>query len=504
MSRTQRFLMNTAATAAYQITAMLMGLVVPRLMIHFYASEVNGLIVSVTEFINYFKLVEAGLAAAAVYSLYKPLADNDHDRVSAVVSAARRFYNVTGLIFIALTAVFAVIYPFVVSITSMDSLSVGLLVVIMGLSGALEFLTLSRYRVLLTADQRAYMVSLTGMASLLLQTALIVVLSVLRVDILLLRLAAGLTILLRTVLLRRYVKKHYPYVNYRHAPDKSALNSRYDALYSQLTVSLQQSLGVVLTTLIIRDSRVVSVYGVYHMVIIGLWGILKMITTGIYSFFGQMLATGDQKRFQEVYGDFECLYTSLCVVVYAAAQILMLPFVTLYAGNVADINYIRPLWAVLFVLQGVSDQLKTPLDLMVTSAGAFRETRRYNTFQIVIAVGLGAALGAAFGVPGVLCGIILSNVARTGMQLYYVPKHITRLKWTASFKRIARGFISILLITLPFYFFPLAPRSFGMWLVYAVGIGLYCAAMALLSAYLFDRTALRSLLSRLKSLIKRK
>ena len=64
-SRTARFVQNTLSTAVYQITAMIMGFITPRLMILYYGSEVNGLIVSVTEFLTYFKMVESGLAAAA-------------------------------------------------------------------------------------------------------------------------------------------------------------------------------------------------------------------------------------------------------------------------------------------------------------------------------------------------------------------------------------------------------------------------------------------------------
>ncbi len=62
-TRTSRFVQNTVFTAAYQLTAMLMGFVTPRLMMLFYGSQVNGLIVSATEFLTYFRLVEAGLAA---------------------------------------------------------------------------------------------------------------------------------------------------------------------------------------------------------------------------------------------------------------------------------------------------------------------------------------------------------------------------------------------------------------------------------------------------------
>jgi hypothetical protein len=504
MNRTKKLLLNMGSTGAYHVIAMVMGFVVPKLMIHFYSSQVNGLIVSITEFFNYFKLVETGLATAAVYSLYKPLSEKNHDKINGVVSAARHFYNTTGLMFIGLTLVFALVYPTMINkIDTMDDLSVFFLVIIMGLTGALDLLTLGRYRVLLTADQKTYVISFISMLSLILQTAIIAILCVLRVDVLLMRFLAGLTILLRTVLLSLYVNKHYPFINYHAKPNKAALSNRYDALYNQLTVSLQQSLGIIMATVILRDTKLVSVYGVYHMVIVGLWSILKMVTVGIYSFFGEIIVRGDKAHLKRVYDEFESGYMALCIIIFSAAAVLIVPFIRLYAGEVTDINYIRPLWGILFVLQGFSDQLRMPLDLMVTSAGAFRQTRHHNTVQTMAAVVLGGILGYFFGVPGILIGIIISNIIRGILQLIYVPKAITGIPAKSSIKRISRAAITSVIICVPFIFLPLAPKSYLGWLFDALLVAAFASGTVLLSAWLFDRKATSMLFSRLKILLKR-
>ena len=70
---------NSMATAIYQVIVMLAGFVTPRILLQFYGSEMNGLVSSINQFITYFSLVEAGIAGAAVYSLYKPLAEKDKE-----------------------------------------------------------------------------------------------------------------------------------------------------------------------------------------------------------------------------------------------------------------------------------------------------------------------------------------------------------------------------------------------------------------------------------------
>ena len=515
-TRTSRFVQNTVFTAAYQFTAMLMGFVTPRLMMLFYGSQVNGLIVSANEFLTYFRLVEAGLAAAAVFSLYKPLSENDTEGVSAIVSAARQFYNVAGWMFIGLTLVLAVIYPIFVPIETiggdlMDYWSVFMLICAMGVSGALEFFTLSRYRVLLTADQRTFMVSLASMSSLLLQTAVIVVLAYMRVNIIIVRLLASLTIAIRPLILGNYVRKVYPQVNVFAKPNKVALAKRWDAMYQQFTTAFHQSAAIMLTTIITRDAAMISVYGTYNMVTIGLWGILKMTTTGIYSGFGDLIVRGQQAKFQRAYRDFEFLYLAITSILFSAAAILIVPFVVLYTDKITDANYAAPLIGLMVVLEAITDHGKMPMDLMITASGKFRETRHHCTAQVIVAVLLGLGFGywglqtsITMAVVGILAGIILSNILRAILQLWFVPKFITHLPWTWTLKRILRMFLQVALIAGPFLAFRLLDiNGFFKWITLAVPICIYATAVTLAFGWIFDRDSLLSVFGRMKFLFQK-
>ena len=515
-TRTSRFVQNTVFTGAYQLTAMLMGFVTPRLMMLFYGSQVNGLIVSATEFLTYFRMVEAGLAAAAVYSLYKPLSEQDHTAISAIVSAARRFYNVAGWMFVGLTLAFAVIYPFFVPVASangdlMSHFSVLLLICAMGVSGALEFFTLSRYRVLLTADQRTFMISLASMTSLLLQTAVIVVLAYLRVNIIVVRLLASLTIAIRPLILGRYVKKEYPQVDAYAKPNNAALSRRWDAMYQQFTTAFHQGAAVMLTTIITRNAAMVSVYGTYHMVTIGLWGILKMSTTGIYSGFGDLIVRGERAKFQQAYRDFEYLYLSIATVLLAVAAIMIVPFVVLYTDKITDANYDAPLIGIMVVLEAITDHCKMPMDLMISAAGKFRETRHHCTAQVATAAVAGLLLGLwglqtslTMAVVGILSGIILSNILRAVLQLWFVPRHITHIPWRNTLKRMVLMVVEVAVIAGPFLAFKLLDiNGFFKWITLAVPLCIYAMAITVGFGWLFDRDSVQSLMGRAKFLFQK-
>lgn len=514
-SRTARFVQNTLSTAVYQLTAMLMGFITPRLMILYYGSEVNGLIVSVTEFLTYFKMVEAGLASAAIVALYEPLARRSYPAVSGIVSAARSFYNTAGWMFLTLTTVFAAAYPLFVPVTDlngfqMSSLSVMALIMAMGVSGTLEFFTMSRYRVLFTADQRTYVVSLASMASLMVQTVVLVTLPYIGLDVITVRLAASLTVVLRALLLNRYFKRHYPQVNAKAEPNRSALGKRWDALYVEMTNVFQQGAGVILGTLVTRDAGVLSVYGVYHMVTVGLWGVLKMATTGISSIFGNLLVSGERAGFQKAYRDFECLYHLGTTILFGAATVLIVPFVNLYTHGITDVNYNTPLLGMLIILEALLCQCKAPMDLMIEATGKFREVRTHCIAQAATTLVCGGALGLLllqYGPEMSLCGIVAGvcagNLLRVILHLCYVPRAVTGIGWRESSARILRMFLTVAVIALPCLLLVDPPQRFFSWIMYGVMLVLYAGVITFASTWLFDRKALKSLLNRAQVMLSR-
>ena len=162
MGRSKKFMLNSVTTALLQVVTMIAGFITPRFMLTAYGSEINGLISSILQFISYFNLVEAGLSSAAVYSLYKPIAEKDYNRINRIVVAAKHFYVKSGFIFVGLVVILAICYPFITDSTVLDQTSIFVLVLVLGVNGSLEFFTLAKYRALLTADQRTYVISLAS------------------------------------------------------------------------------------------------------------------------------------------------------------------------------------------------------------------------------------------------------------------------------------------------------------------------------------------------------
>ncbi len=504
MSRTEKFFKNSITTALYQIVVMIAGFITPRIMLSYYGSEINGLVTSVTQFISYFNLVEAGLASAAAYALYKPLAEEDNAAISSIVSASRRFYNIAGAMFFSLTAVMALIYPFFVKADALDPFMVGLLVLAIGASGALEFLTMSRYRVLLSADQRTYILSLATIAAVVINTAVIAVLSHFGANIVLVRTVALSSVFVRSAILMIYVKRNYKNVDYYAKPNNAALSKRWDALILQILGTIQVGAPVVIATACC-SLELVSVYTVFYMVINGINGILSIFQSGLAAAFGEVIAKGEKETLQKSFSDFEYTYHILISVIYSITGMMLISFIKIYTAGVNDANYDVPLFGFLFVLSGILYNIKTPQSMLVNSAGLYKETKVQTIIQGVIMVVGGFALAPIWGLEGIIIASCLSNLYRCIDLCFFIPKYVTGLPKRNSMISMTVTVLTSVALILSFgKLFNVNPDNYFSWALWAVVAAVFATVGTLIVFSLYSPKKMRGVFLRVLSFLKRR
>lgn len=506
MNRTKRFVTNTAVTILQQIFTLIVGLITPRIMLVYYGSETNGLITSLTQFFSYFSLVEAGLAGAAIYALYRPLAEQNTDEINAILTATKKFYLKAGYIFLSLTAGLAIVYPIFVQTQILSYVEIAILVFILGASGFIDFFTLSKYRALLTADQSIYMISLATCVHLLINTVCVIALSMLRVNIIVLKAIALCSVFARSIILIVYCKRNYSYLDFSVKPNYAALSKRWDAFYLQLLGVIQTGAPVLILSVILKDLRITSVYAIYNIVLAGINSILGVFTSGLSSSFGDVIARKEREVLKQTYSEFEVLYYSLLAIIYSVALILIQPFINIYTYGIDDANYNMPILGVLFVLNGLLHNLKTPQGMLVISAGHYHETKWATTIQgLIVALG-GIVLVKPMGIYGVLIASILSNLYRTIDLLIYVPKNITKTEWKDSLKRILRTILCFILagiISRVFFDKLLTVSNYLQWGVIAVLLTMGIGCIVLLMNYIVETKMTRAIIKRMLSIVKK-
>lgn len=495
--------MNSGSLALQQIVTLAAGLIMPRVMLLAYGSEVNGLVTSITQFVTYINLVEAGLSGAATYALYKPLADRDNDAISGVVSASYKFYLQASAIVMALVGVLAVAYPLYIQSESMSALEMGLLVVCIGANGALEFATLAKYRVLLTADQKTYIVSLGTIVYTILNTVIVIVMAYAGASVVVMKAVALTAMWVRSLILMIYCRRHYKNLNYRAKPNTKALNKRWDALFLQILGVIHRGAPSLLITLILKDLKLVSVYTVFNMVTSGMNNVMNIFKTGVSASFGEVIARKEVQTLQKAYGEFEFMFYKLIAVAYSTCMVMIMPFIGIYTQGITDVNYNLPLVGFLFAVDGIFYSLKTPGGMLFIAAGMYRETRVQTIIEGLIMVVGGAILAKPMGITGILIASVLSNLYRAIELAFFVPNNITKADVFGTFRKILMMLLTIFLSVAPFQFIEITTDNYLQWAVCSMGVVAYAALVTLVIGWLFERDDMKSVLRRIRRILKR-
>ena len=90
--RGKKLIKNITFTLIYQIIAIVVGFIIPKAIIHNYGSDVNGLINSIAQFLAYIYLAEGGVNAVIKYLLYKPIAEENKEKIEKILKSTRKIF----------------------------------------------------------------------------------------------------------------------------------------------------------------------------------------------------------------------------------------------------------------------------------------------------------------------------------------------------------------------------------------------------------------------------
>ena len=155
MTRNKKLQLNTISSLLNQLITVICGFILPRYILSYYGSTVNGLVSSVQQLLGLISFCELGVGMVVESALYKPLADNDNVLTSKILISARKFFDKVGIILSVYVVLLAAFFP-LSQRNDFDYISTLFLVLAMSISYFAQYFFGIRNQLLLSADQRAY------------------------------------------------------------------------------------------------------------------------------------------------------------------------------------------------------------------------------------------------------------------------------------------------------------------------------------------------------------
>ncbi len=428
-----------------------LGLLIPRLIIVNLGSAANGLMSSIGSFLTYMSLLEAGVGTAALQSLYKPIAEKDHTAISRILAATHHLYTRTGWIYLGLVVLLSILYPLFANLGGLSKFTVFCVILLAGVPSAISFFIQGKYRILLGAEGKGYI--LTNIA-----TAGFVATSFFKVGILLCH--GGLTAiqvsclvlgLLQMGYIVWYIHRHYKWIDLNVIPDFESVAQRKAVLVHQINGLIFYNTDILILTFM-TSLKTISVYSMYAMI----YGMVKSFAYTISEGFGYSLGQTfhERERFLRLFNVYEVYNISIMFSMFCIASVLILPFLKLYTAGVTDINYIDWKLSLLFVIFYLQHNGRYSSGAVINLAQKFEETKWRSIFESAINITASLILTYFWGIYGVLLGTIIALLYRTNDMIIYASGILKRSCWI-TYRRWGLNLILFAVISLFFHWFEL-------------------------------------------------
>ncbi|HBF68618.1 MAG TPA: virulence factor MviN [Firmicutes bacterium] len=477
-------LLNMFSGLVLQIFTLINGFILPKIILSFFGSEVNGLVSSINQFLSYIALVEGGITGVVTAAFYNPLVKKDEEKISSILVTADYFYRKIGIFFIVYSIFLSIVYPLLFA-KSFDFTYVCPLILILAFGLLIQYMFSLTFKTLLTADKRIYIVNFIQTV-IICANILLVFLSVyIYPSIHVLKLISSLLFIFQPIYLTIYVRKRYR-LNRKAKLDNSLLKSRWNGFAINFAAFIHSSTDIVILTLF-TNLKVVSVYSIYYLVVNGIKQLINSCLSGLSATVGQAYVKKDLEELNQKLDIYEYIVFILVFFFFTVAALLITPFVQLYTSGVSDINYNQPVFGLLLVISEALYIIKFPHLDLAYSANKFKEITLPAYIEAFFNIVISILMVGKFGLIGVTIGTIVGMIYRLIFQVFYTSKLIEGRRQGLFYKKLLLfTFCALIGFCICKFFIPFVKLSILSWLKYAVIYSfVICVMLFLLSLICF-------------------
>lgn len=440
----KKLIKNIIISLMQQVVIIICGFILPKEIIEAYGSSTNGLINSITQFLTYISIVEAGVGAVIKYLLYKPIAERNKNDIEKILISAQSFYRKIALIFLVYIITLCIIYPQIVS-NDYDINFTRRLIVIIAISSFVEYLTGVIYALFLQANQQKYIISIIQTISLILNTIVTILLIKMGYSIIIVEIVSSCIFIIRPIIQKIYVEKKYK-IKVAKSVGKYVIKQKRDAFAHQLAYVVHNTIDVFLITIFLGTLQV-SVYMIYRLVVEGIKKFVRTIMSGVDDFFGNIFAKEEYEEMNRKFTMYEFIYFTIITILYNLCLVLIIPFVSIYTKGIVDTNYYQPIFAIILTLSEFIWAIRYPVNQLINTVGHFKQTKNMALLEAGINLLISIVLINKLGLLGVAIGTFVAMLIRGIYMIYYFSKNILKRSIKIDLKFIVIIIIETIILT---------------------------------------------------------
>lgn len=338
-----------------------------------------------------------------LYRLYKPLKYADNDKINSLMSAAKKIFNIIGIIILFLGLILSFFIGFFVKDPGNVSNSyIQLTFILYLISQAIYYFSIPQ-RSLFDAEQKKYIPNIIFQVIAVIKAILEIVIISLHLDLVELLISLIICSLVANLLIIFLCNKSHPHLDTKVKGDYTMLKDVKHLFVNTLATVLTNNIDIIIISKCIGIGYVV-IYSTYNYFVEALKQFIDKISGSTFSGIGNLLLDDTEyslKIFNEFNGMMFFIATIICVPFFFVIN----EFIKLwYQGKIVTSMILGILFTIILFYQTV----RTPLKVFTLSSGKFKEIKLCVILEIIINLGLSLILVQFMGIPGVLIATVIS------------------------------------------------------------------------------------------------
>ena len=407
--RVHRSVMNIKVGMLFYVLSLFLAFFSRKIFLDCLGAEFIGLTGMLMNIMSFLSVAELGIGTSIVYFLYKPLQEDNHDKINEVMSMLAFLYRCIGFVILGGGIIVSIFFPW-----WFDSLSTGLPLVYFAfyaflLSAVMGYMFNYR-QLLVSANQRQYLVNAWFQSITILQSIVQILLAWYYRN-LWLWVAVGLIFtIVGIIAFNIRIRQLYPWLNVSLSDGRRNLHRYPEVLRKTRQVFVQKIKDFILyrsdELLVGIFVNVVQVafYGNYTIITSKLNYLVNILSDGMNAGVGNLVAEGNDQNTMKVFWELTAVRFLIVGIVVFGLLLFLQPFVTCWFGREYRLDdiiiYLLVFNIFIYLSRGV-------VEMFISAHGLFSDIWAAWT-ELAVNIIVTICLAPFFGIVGILLGKIIS------------------------------------------------------------------------------------------------
>lgn len=441
--KNKNIIKNAMSGFGGQLIVIILGIIIPRIMISKYGSDINGLVATTTQIFSYLALLEAGIGQSARIALYKPISENDRDSISEVFVSAEAYFHRITVYYAVGVIVLSIISPFIIK-SNVSYITIFLVMVFEGFSSVFSFYFIQTPSILLSADGKGYINNYINLANKIVGYIVKILLASAGMNIVLLQATFFLITICKVIFYRIYLKKKYNWVNHDKIVNFSLLKDKNSYLVTEIAWTIFSSTDMIVLSIFV-STKLSSVYSIYNLIYANINLLMNAVGGSILYILGQIYHR-NISEYESVHDAMNGFFIGGMTIMLSVSYMLTIPFIKLYTRGVVDVEYIYPQLPLMYAIIQMLSWSRYVNGNLTALSGFAKSTSYISLLEAITNVLLSVILVQKYGISGVLFATVIALPIKVIWCIYISDKKVLRRSYSNTIKVFFPNYIFFFII----------------------------------------------------------